>query len=53
MDYQNKNNNHLTTDAPDDLYEKCISVVAGLPDDATKWYLPLCNTYYSVFAVPL
>ena len=35
------------TDTPDDLYAKYISIVAGLLDDASVWFVNLCSTYFS------
>ena len=49
----NSNQNRWINDTPDDLYSKFIGIVAGLPDDATKWSLPLCTTYFSAPVVNL
>ena len=53
MEYETGNNNRWTTDTPDELYGKYISVVATLPDDTTKWSLPLCDRYYSALMISL
>ena len=47
MEYKSGTRNRWTTDTPDELYDNFISVVAALPDDATKWSLSLCDRYYS------
>ena len=40
-------------DTPDDLYGKFIGIMAGLPDDASKWSLPLCTTFFSALSISL
>ena len=47
MEYKSGTNNRWTTDTPDELYAKFISIIAALPDDATKWSMSLCDRYYS------
>ena len=53
IENRNERNNLLTIDTLDELYAKFISIATGLPVDSTKWYLPLCNTYYSTLVAPL
>ena len=53
MEYRTNIGNRMITDTPDELYEKFIGIVAGLPEDAVKWTLPLCNTYFSALTIPL
>ena len=53
MEWRTPPGDKLMIDTPDELYAKYISIVAGLPDDATVWPLPLCNTYFSALVGPL
>ena len=53
MGYKSSNNIRWTTDTPGELYGKFISVVAALPDDVTKWYLSVCDGYYSTLTISL
>ena len=53
MEYKTGNSNGWITDTPDKLYGKFISVVDALPDDVTKWSLPLCDRYYSTLMTSL
>ena len=41
------------TDTPDKLYAQYISIVAGLPDDATMWLITLCSAYLSALTTNL
>ena len=43
----------MLMDTPDVLYSNYIGIVVGLPDDASKWCLPLCTTYFLAFVVSL
>ena len=40
-------------DNSDVLCSKYIGIVVGLPDDASKWSLPLCTTYFSALVISL
>ena len=51
IEYRSTNGNRLTTDTQDKLYAKFISIVPGLPEDATKWLLPLCNSYFTALVI--
>ena len=53
MEWRTISNSRLMIDAPDELYEKYIGIVPSLPDGATVWPLPLCNTYFSGLVIPL
>ena len=53
MEYRAGNGNRLLRDTPDELYGKYISIVAGLPEDATKWSLTLCSTFFSALVPTL
>lgn len=37
MEYRSKNGNRLVANTPGELYNKSISIVASLPEDATNW----------------
>ena len=52
MEYRSTNNRWIT-DTPNYVYSKFIGIVAGLPDDATKWSLTLYTTYFSALIVSL
>ena len=53
MAYKLPNSNRMHLDTPDDLFSKFLGTVAGLPDDASKWSLPLFTTYFSALVVLL
>ena len=53
MEWRTSPGNKLLTYTPDELYAKYTSIVVGLPDNATVWLLPLCNTYFSALVGPL
>ena len=53
MEWRTSPRNRLMTDILDELYAKYISIVAGLPDNATLWPLYLFNTYFSALVTPL
>ena len=53
MEYGSKSGNCLTTDIPDELYDKVISILAGLLKDAKKWSLSLCNSCFANLVVPV
>ena len=40
-------------ETPDEIYAKYISMVAGLPDDASLWSITLCASYYSALSTNL
>ena len=40
-------------DTPDEMYAKYISMVAGLPDDASLWSITLCSSYFSALSINL
>lgn len=41
------------TDNPDMLFGKFMSLVPTLPDDATKWSIQLCYSYYNALTLEL
>ena len=53
IEWRTSSGNRLMTDTPYELYAKYISVVADLPDNATVWPLPRCNTHFSALVNPL
>ena len=51
-EYNERGSGHKT-DTPDELYAKYISIISGLPDDASVWSINLCSTYFSALTTNL
>ena len=46
-------NGKVFTDTPDDIFDKYISLVVNLPDNAAKWPIQLCSAYFAALTSDL
>ena len=51
--YKDGPSGKMITDNPDMLFGKFMSLVPTLPDDATKWSIQLCYSYYNALTLEL
>ena len=46
-------NGKVFTDTPDEIFDKYISLVVNLPDNAAKWPIQLCLAYFAALTSDL